>query len=136
VRQRRAQQLAADAVAARFARDDRAHESGRQGAWPAHEPDAALDATVTRLGDQQVLLGLDAVALELREEIALRLPERIQHEVALAARAGARERGQGAGVFGAEGADRHRRPPQRHYTERCGRFRNAAGALTRESGLS
>ena len=90
-----AQQLAADALAALGALDDRRNQRRRRLAREAQEARHAEGLAVAGVGDEQVLLGLDPVELELGEQLLLRLPERMEHEIGLAPRAGSRRGARG-----------------------------------------
>jgi hypothetical protein len=57
-------------VAARIACDDWTHEAGDAGLRSPHETGTPDDGAIALLGDQQMRLGIDAVALELGEQIA------------------------------------------------------------------
>lgn len=105
-----AQQLAPEASAAPLGHDDGAHESCRSGFGWAQEADRAFDAEGA-LCDQQMRLRTDAVPGEVREQLLRALPERIQHEVRLAAGATAGQRDDGVGILRAKRADRHRNLP-------------------------
>ena len=109
VRHRRAQELAAEAAAALIAPHDRAEHAGRRRAGLAQEAHEPEHLAVAGVRHEQVLRRVDPEALELREQLVLALPHRVEHEVGLAARALHRERHQGARVLRAEGTDRHAR---------------------------
>jgi hypothetical protein len=108
--QRAPQQLPAEPPAAGLAGDDRAHEARCAPVRTPHEAGAALDVTEA-LRHQEVVLGIDPVAIELGEQVVLALPERVEHEVGLAPGAAARQRCERRCIGDTEGADRHVGPP-------------------------
>jgi hypothetical protein len=106
----RAQQPAPDAPPASTALDDRTQQARRAVQSHAQEARETDDLSAARVVHEQVALGVDAVARQLRVELLAGLPHRVQHEVRLGAGALRRQARGGGRVLGPIRADRHDAP--------------------------